>query len=89
MAYRTPLRIVIMAWPYEFNAMRACRPRQQAHYPVPIISPLAELAKTTYIAHNLTRQTPGSFLQFKEITTDGIIVIRIAENIHSRMVRWR
>lgn len=50
--------------------------------PGTIISPLAELAETTHIARNLTRQTkrlpPGRFLQFKVIATDGIIVIRIA-----------
>lgn len=50
--------------------------------PGTIISPLAELAETTHIVRNLTRQTkrlpPGRFLQFKVITTDGIIVIRIA-----------
>ncbi len=54
-----------------------------------IFSPFAELAKTTHIARNLTRQAPGSFLQFKETTTEEIIVIRIAENIQSRMIRWR
>lgn len=50
--------------------------------PGTIISPLAELAETTHIVRNLTRQTkrlpPGRFLQFKVIATDGIIVIRIA-----------
>ena len=87
------MRIVYKGMALRIQCYARMPPPATGTLPGTIISPLAELAETTHIARNLTRQTkrlpPGRFLQFKVIATDGIIVIRIAENIHYRMVRWR